>query len=387
MKKSLIRKITVIMTTFMLVLSTGQAAFAGVVPPGTGNLADLSVDISKNMTVVNPDLDTVDGPGVIYSYTISPAVPSAENGGTLVTDESGNTGTVQQGPAGGVTLETDSVSFSMGAPLEASSQGTVNTKFFKATSDITKFTSPGIYRYRINETVSPEDITSAGVTDTGDRDRYLDIYIQNSRSGLYAAAYILHDRHNNKTDGFNGASPAGGQHFRGAAEFKTWNIVLSKEVQGNMGDKNNQFPFEMTVNDGGRSFYAKKGELPSPQSDEMISGSGTVLTCTLAHQEDYYISGLSSNATVDYKETNNTQDTYTVSINVGTSNEDIKVAPGEDIRMGATGISDASYVVFTNRLDAVTPTGITMRYGVSIALILAGAMLIILRRTARRCHG
>ena len=382
MKKTLLSKILAPVLGMTLIMGMSGYAFAADLTSGVAITDETSVNISKVMKVINPDLSSVDGPGMDYSYSIISAVPSDENGGTSVTDAENRTGTVHEGPANGVSLATSTVSFPVGTPLNASSAGTDNTKFFTAAADLTKFTAPGIYRYKISETLTPHDPTSVGVTDTGDRDRYLDIYIENGPSGLKVAGYTLHDKYNNKTDGFNGGSTGSGQPFTGAAQFETKNILLENEVTGNMGDKNNQFPFAGTVKDNGRSFYAKKGEAPNadPSNQAAGSASGTALSTALAHGEKYYISGLSSAAILDFTETNNTPDTYSVSITGGKDSESAPVISGGKKTMGEASVMNSETVKFTNKLDAVSPTGVVLRFGYAAFLILAGIVLVLLRK-------
>ena len=382
MKKTFIKKILAPVLGMTLILGMNSYAFAADFTSGVAITDDTSVNISKVMKVINPDLTSVDGPGMQYSYSISPAEPSEDNGGTSVTDQEQRTGTVHTGPSDGVSLASSTVSFPVGTPLEASSQGKDNTKYFTAAADLSKFTAPGIYRYRISETLDPQDPTSVGVTDTGDRDRYLDIYIENGPTGLKVAGYTLHDKYNNKTDGCNGGSTGAGQPFTGAAQFETKNIVLENEVTGNMGDKNNQFPFSGTVKDNGRSFYAAKGEAPRSDASSQAAGSasGTSLDTALAHGEKYYISGLSSAAVVDFTETNNTPDTYSVSITGGKEAAPAAVAAGGKKVMGEASVMDSANVKFTNRLDAITPTGVVLRFGYAAFLIVAGIGLVLMRK-------
>lgn len=383
MKKEIIKKMLASAMGLMLITSMNAVAFAAELSSGVSVTNENSVNISKTLTVSNPNLTKVDGPGMSYSYSINTVEPSADNGGVSVTDSENNTGTVHAGPSGGVSLTASGVTFPVGTALNASPTGAENKKFFTAATDISKFTAPGIYRYQIRETLAPQDPASVGVTDTGDRDRYLDVYIENSDSGLKVAGYTLHDKYNNKTDGFNGGSTGAGQPFTGMAAFETKNIVLETEVTGNMGDRNHQFPFEGVIKDNGRSFYAKKGEAPVAASDEVAgSAAGTRVSTTLSHTEKYYISGLSSAALVNYTETNNTPDTYSISITGGNDSNPTKVAPNGEKTMGEASVIDSARVVFTNNLETVSPTGVVLRFGYAVFLIAAGAALVILRRNS-----
>ena len=386
MKKNLLRKVAVSLAAMTLAFTFNMSAFAADITSGVSVTSDLSVNISKVLTASNPDLSAVDGPGAAYSYALSSVEPSSENGGTSVTDANNNTGTVHAGPEGGVTLGTNTVAFPVGTSVNTSAEGTANTKYFTAVSDLSRFSAPGIYRYKITETPSPDDIGSTGVADTGDRDRYLDVYIENSDNGLKVAGYTLHDRYNNKTDGFNGGSGGPGQPFTGAAEFETKNIILTQEVAGNMGDKNNQFPFDISVTDNGRSFYAAKEKLPVSQPSDQVTGSdsGSDISTTLSHQEKYYISGLSSVAYINYTEKNNTPDAYVVSIEGGNPSDPSQISSGATKIMGQTEVGQASLVKFTNKLDTVAPTGVAMRYGAYLCIIAAGILLVCFKNAGRR---
>ena len=386
MKKNLFRKAAVCLAAMTLAFTFNMSAFAADLSSGVSVTSDLSVNISKVLTASNPDLTTVDGPGTSYSYALSTVEPSAENGGISVTDVNNNTGIVHAGPEGGVTLGTNTVNFPVGTSVNTSGEGAANTKYFTAVSDLSKFTAPGIYRYKITETPSPADVASTGVSDTGDRNRYLDVYIENGDNGLKVAGYTLHDRYNNKTDGFNGGAGGPGQPFTGAAEFETKNIILTQEVTGNMGDKSNQFPFAVRVTDNGRTFYAAKEKLPASQPDDQIPGSdsGSDISTTLSHQEKYYISGLSSVAYIDYTETNNTPDAYAVSIEGGTPSDPAKVTSGGTKNMGRTEVGQAALVKYTNKLDTVAPTGVAVRYGAYMLIIAAGILLVAFKYAGRR---
>ena len=220
------------------------------------------------------------------------------------------------------------------------------------------------------------------MTDTGDRVRYLDVYIVNGSDGLMVSGYTLHDRLNIKTDGFNGGVSAPDEPFTGKARFETVNITLTNKVEGNMGDKQHQFPFEGILSDSGRYVYASKGTAPQASEGNKLTGGadGISLSTTLSDGEVYYISGISKQASVAYQETNNTSDTYMTAIEGGTPSQAQAVAPGGVISMSAASASDSLAVRFINTLDAVSPTGVVMRYGMPLVLLAAGAAILILQR-------
>ena len=372
MKKSFLKKVLAAAAGLAVTMTMGITVYAddATLTDGVATSNEVTVKISKNIKVTNPDLTSVAGPGISYAYAVEPAAPSDENGGTTVTDTETppHTANVHIGPADGVSLTTATLSWPVDEAVDASASGADNTKNIVAAVDITKFTKPGIFRYKITETPTPADPSSIGVTDSGDRVRYLDVYIENANpTGLQVAGYTCHDG-------------SGAKKAFDDATFETKNIVLEKEVTGNMGDKNNAFPFTAAVSDNGRYFFAKKNAAPTASDAHQTAAQST----TLAHTEKFYISGLSTVATVNYTEQNNTEDIYKTSITGGTPADPTDVDPGDSISMGATDVDEAASVKFINDFESVSPTGVLFRYGAPLFILLAGILLIVLNRRSKR---
>ena len=384
MKTKHLKKLVIVALCMVTIICMSVPAFAAEnITNGQLESSAADVQIKKTLTVTNPDLASVDGPGISYSYTIAPVEPSASNGGTTVTDAQNHTGVVKAGVAGGVTLTTASVTFPIGTAVDASASGAPNVKYIVAHTDITKFTKPGIYRYELTET---QNLGTTGTTDGTDPKRYLDVYIVNGADGLEIAGYTLADKDKDKTDAFDGTSPEPGDPYTNPARFETVNLTLTKDVQGNMGDKNNQFPFTGTVTDSGRYFYAAKGTAPTAVAANQIAGAaaGSAISTTLADSEVYYISGLSHEAAVTYTETNNTDDTYVTAITGGTASAGTPVAPNGTKAMTSSDSDDSLDVTFVNTLDSVSPTGVVLRFGAPLLLVAAGLALVLLNRKAKK---
>lgn len=373
------RKLFTVALSLAMVLSMSAAVFAAgssnPANPATGN----SITIEKNLKVSNPNLTSVDGPGLTMNYAIAPVAPAADNGGTTITDTASpaHTGTVHQGPAAGVTLSASSISWPIGTAVDASAAGADNVKSITANVDLTKFSVPGIYRYQLTETVGADTSHTGAEGET----RYIDVYIKNataSGTGLEVSGVVMHD--GTTAEG----KPAEKKTF-GDETFETVNITLQKTVSGNMADRTNQFPFAGTVTDNGRYFYAKKAEAPAADNANKIAGAaaGSAVSTTLAHNEMYYISGLSHEAAVAYTETNNTQDVYQTSITGGTASAASAVAAGATKAMASTDVDNAGAVVFNNALEEVSPTGVIMRFGPYIGMIVIAAALVLMNRKAK----
>ena len=368
------RKLAMIVAVFSLVAAMSVTSFAAGSSNPDNPTSTGAITIEKNLKVSNPDLASVDGPGLTMNYALAVATPSAANGGTTITDGT-HTGTVNTGVAGGVSLSANSISWPIGTAVDASSAGADNVKSITATVDTTAFTHAGIYRYQITETVG----TDTSATGAAGETRYLDVYIENGDSGLECAGVVMHD----------GATSSGAPSNKatfGDETFETVNITLAKSVTGTMGDKTNQFPFAGTVTDNGRYFYAKKATAPTAIAADQIAGAagGSAVSTTLCDSETYYISGLSHEAAVAYTETNNTPDTYQVSITGGTASAATAVAAGGTKAMASTDVDNAGAVTFTNSMDAVSPTGVVLRFGAPLLLLAAAVALVFMNRKSRK---
>lgn len=371
-----VKRIAVMVVSLMLVLGMSATVFASEAPSNANPSNGGTIVIEKNLKVKNPTLSSVDGPGAGFSYEVAPVAPADANGGTTITDGT-HTATVHQGPAGGVTLSASTIEYPIGTAVNASAAGADNIKSITATADISKFSAPGIYRYELTET---DDLGSCGVTDTGSNKRWIDVYVENGESGLTIAGMVMHD----------GTVDASHKKTFDAAEFETVNIVLEKEVQGNMGDKNNEFPFQISLSDYGRYCYGHENAEPTAVDGDKITTPAPVraaaspITVNLKHGDKYYINGLSHEAAVAYIETNNTSDVYQVAIEGGTASAASAVNPNNTKEMASTDVDSALSVKYINTFESVSPTGVIMRFGPYIGMVLAAiAFAFVFRRTRK----
>lgn len=120
---------------------------------------------------------------------------------------------------------------------------------------------------------------------------------------------------------------------------------------------------------------------------------------TLAHGESYYISGLSPHATIAWTETNNTPDGYKVTIDGANSNlvAQAPVAAGSTAVLTAQAVTNYSSsatqetqdaniasITFTNDFTTVSPTGLIVRFGTPLVLLLAAFAIFIVMRRAKK---
>lgn len=395
MKNASKKFMTIVMTLALVLGMTVWAGFAADIGPNSGGKAttsDTTLNIVKTLKVSNPSLVNVAGPGLQYSFTIAPANVSP---GTVITDNQGHSAAVHSGPTGGLTIGS-SPSFPVTDLLNSSSSGTDNTKNIVLNTDLTKFTEPGIYRYELTDTTTSTALQEAGVDRAAKYTtvRYVDVYIQRVADTLAVEGYVVgSDNDGNgvlvKETFDTSTTTDDTEHvdyktYDTRDIFDTYNLQLQKSVTGEMGDRHNQFPFAAALNNSGRRFYSAKETPPGSTSTLNQDGGITALSTTLADGESYYIAGLRKNDTVAYTETNNTQDVYSVTISKnGTPSAAQNVQPTGTKAMDSTVAPDATNVVFENNHGSVSPTGVIMRFGPYIGMVLIAALLILMRKRAK----
>lgn len=339
-----------------------------------------SITLNKSVDLFNDVDGNYYGPDITFTYTVAPAT------GTLppIVDENNNTIAQRKpGPADAVTYPGSIVYTSGVKPFSAN--GTPDTTTAQLSFDMTKFTAPGVYRYVVTDTTTDAALNAAGIVRPQgyDSELYLDVYVQEGENGfeIYGAILIRNDGETEtKTDGFDDD------------EYHTFNVIVTKATEG---DKSHEFPFSVAVsnNPGGdpaanMHYYA--GKDANALTDVTAASNST----TLKDGDTYYIYGLNPKATVNVTETNDTSETYKVTVTsptdpVHTWVSETAVAPNGTVTMSANdeavtnypasgapasvAQTDVKQIDFNNKYDAVSPTGLALRYG-PFVLLLAGAV-------------
>ena len=282
MKK--IKKISAFVLAIVLVLSFSVTAFAvdlgssetGVA--GTWTKQDTpitlekTVNLKKEITAYNPDETFIYGPEIVYTYAIASAAGSEL---VTITDD---TADHKSGLATSVTA-LGATEITSGAPtsatvtwtnadiLEASSAGTANYKNLTIDFSNTVFSKPGVYRFKITESVNAYTTSGVtpGTTDTGANIRYLDVYVMRSDSytdGSTATQWSIYGyvcinsalgteaitTSTQKTNGFVSIpeSSAGAGNAVPADQYHTYNLTIGKTLVGDATMINHKFPFDAT---------------------------------------------------------------------------------------------------------------------------------------------
>ena len=431
-------KIGALVLAMMMILAMSVPAFADGTGTnaytGSGNAA-ATTDIAGTTTIpLNKTIvifNTTDGtevrePDVTFTYTVTPVTgindfsdPTAAK--KYVVDEHSKKAIIYDGVAGGVTGTT--ITFASTAKVAATTKGFEDQHSGNLTVDLSKFSHAGVYRYKIEETQNPTDVTTIGMEarDTlYDNTRYLDLYIyNNATTGAreVGAAIIFKTTittsgdegkdpittATKKTTGFEPATDPG----TGTTDYTddttvdryfTYNFQLKKVITGNLADKNNQFPFEIAIT--GNLAHGIVADVNNNGTTSTINVTNTAVneTAALKNNETYTVTGLPKNVTVDVKETNNTYDIYSLTTKTEngkatdlsayelapeafTNLNGIKVNSGNESKVVAT---NDTVVTFTNELVEVSPTGVVLRVAPFVGIMGAGLFLLLIAKRSKK---
>ena len=418
MLKNTLKKITGIALTVGMILSMGVTAFADT--PAADYGTQTILNLPKDVMIYNNSGHKIDAPEISYSYSVVPVTP-AEN--TSIKDYQGNTGTVRAGIAGVVSIS-ESLDFSAEAAKEATvghiyaADNEKYTKNILVNIDIANIPAAGIYRYKITDTTPADALAKAGIIRSAAYDpiRYLDIYVSNGANGLYISGTILFKSGADSTsfdgtDGTNLALKVTGFDSTSEAfadQYHTYNLDITKKVEGAMGDKTHDFPFAVATAAASDS----KIFFQVDNTEEQESSIGTEIATTLHDGQTLHIYGLPQTTVYNVAENNNTYDTYTVSIfddndpvnfynGFGIDKEDgskgkevarnnqaaaadaAGIALVEGYTASEAGTQAMGSLTFLNYLNAISPTGVALRVAPYAIMLAAGLFLLVFGKKFR----
>lgn len=364
---------------------TALAAMALVFSLGTAARADEAqannrLTIEKEIVVTNPDGESVYAPAITYTYEIAPAA----NGAT-VTDANNHSAVVKAGIAEAVETATVSIDFTSNEKAAASAEGTELAGSTQFTFDENAFPSAGIYRYQITEN-QPAGFAAAGLTrsDEYKAERILDVYVKNTEDGLEIYGFILFEGSENDDINTETVKSEGWVKDTGIKDvdvYRTTNLTVTKTIDGTLADKTHDFPFQVNVDsrtitngriivDGQMAAFDGSYELGALAADSELK---------LGNNDSVQIIGIpvgADDTTYTVNEFNDTPDTY-----ISKNAEEKTLAADNATDYTALALSsDAVTSAFTNTLDAVSPTGIVMRFAPYALMLGAGTVIFAISR-------
>ena len=439
-----------------------------VVENGTSTHGDFTalkntVRIDKEIIIFNTRAkDTIVYlPNVKYNYAIAPVDVPTGAGTKHNTDEYNLSGTIYKGEADALTTTSADVSFSNTAGIKTGNtiisndiyvttktSGVAAAGYFDISFNPAKFARPGIYRYKITES---EDSTltraNAGVikgnTEANYKDdRFLDVYVKNNAAGtsfdIYG--YVLYEgasddsfsaKNDNgyndltaKTNGFvSNKNDDSGQSYSSTEDdvdlYLTSNVKIMKKIEGAMGDKGHEFPFQAVIHnetitsdpiisyqellkDGVEDTSVVNNPVTMTGGTATIGAADADSGIKLKDQEFLYVYGIpgkNAASTVQATEFNDTTDVYSVSAKYNTEAKKVqseeKVDTVVTMDLGKTAAYEKAQTIniseekddveITNKLNSISPTNVVMRFAPYL-FILGGAMMLLVTSRRRKAE-
>ena len=263
-------------------------------------------------------------------------------------------------------------------PTEGELDNTSITKELTFTLDPSKFTAMGTYRYEVKQTKG----TYEGITYDEDT-RYLDVTVATDGTTFYIESAQLISYKNGtcgKSESFvntYGVNKPDTENPVPKPDGTVNDLVISKTVTGNYGERDKKFIFEITINGAEGEWYNLEGQ-PAIKK-------GTAARIELKHGETVKIYGLTENDTYTIKELEADDYKTTIETKLNGTNKagesgNIKTATGT---IGAGTSLQTQEVAFTNKREG-SATGFALSYGpYALMVVLAGAVAFVLFRKKR----
>lgn len=343
------------LAAFAVVAATMLLALVGVVTPAwaEGGSTTPHLPVKDNKVTIASKLTMDDNamvPNVKFNYSIVPASESecTSTGGMPVTP----------GVDGAVSLSPNSVNYSDEGLTSANVGGTKTiTAQLSAVLNTSKFTAPGIYRYKITQ----EKPVLDGLNVTHEA-LFLDVYVENGGTDYVVKGCTLSAEAGSgkKTDGF-------------VNDYATHKLTIKKIVAGNQGDKNKDFQFTVSLSGAAGETYkyatVKKDGTTTMNATSAISGSEVKVN--LKDGESVVFYGLSSEDTYAVTEGDYKKEGYETSYKIGETGNETK---SNAISAKAIGTSDTT-VTFTNTKDATVPTDVIRTVVPYVAIVAFAAVM------------
>ena len=402
-----------------------------------------AIPLNKTVVIFNTDDNTqVREPDITFSYAIAIVDSSAAEGAQLSSTVSDGTNTVRvyNGVMGGAVTNPNNIVYSHSNSVAATTKGFEDEKTTDIGVDPTLFPHAGIFRYVITESssVTPQSVGMEEHTGNYDATRYLDIYIYNpdydavtnpsGHTNLWMAGAVLFkntttsggtapkDAITTTTEKTTGFEP-GEDGTPGTTDFTndetvdryfTYNLKVTKKITGTLADAKHDFPFEIKVRDslthgieadfdyttGGAAY---DGSAPATFT---VTSTDYVLKPKMSDGEFIIIKGLPKGTTVDVKEKNDTVDEYKYStaFTAGTTSTATVTTPTALSKTGFVGeeaikidsnsttvkADKTTEVIFTNDLDEISITGITLRVAPFAAMAGAGVLFLAISKKSKK---
>ena len=343
-------------------------ALTGILMTGMsfGALADAPVEqapvMSFNKVVTTDPNNYTYAPVTTFNFEVKKGDEEGAKSLQMTTGGKAESVYVYAGVEGAV--EVGSAAFNGSETMEKDGQYTKAVKF---TVKAEKFTKPGVFHYTLTE----KDNGYEGINyDSVDKNLYVVMVNGNTDDSYECAGVFMVNKDGEKIDRI--------VNDYGKENDGTHDIVISKNVKGNLGDKTRKFSFTVTVTGADNEKYYvtdREGNQINGNGGTLVSGTSQVYE--LASGDAIHIKGLSNNDRVKVVEAEANTEGYTTTITkTGIEDANYTEEIGDNVLKGATVkvTTDTSAMEVKNAKNSTTPTGVVMNIAPYAAMILgAGA--------------
>lgn len=280
---------------------------------------DFTVPVTK--TVTKTDFNAL-VPSVSFEYEVQAGTAN---------------GSVLAGVANGLVFANSDNTLEANDDAIGSETATYSGATLKANASA--YTNAGVYHYVVKEKTNYTDDYDGLGEKPNDLNVY--VYVENVNGALkvsaISASYVTEEDQDKVDIDFPNT-------------YTTYTLAVTKNVTGNMGEKQRDFSFTGSVTAKGEHdrFTAAKGDA-TPTSVENLN-------TTLKDAETYTVHGLSAKDVANITEANYSSEGYTTTIKKGTGDTATNATA---VEKAATDSENLAYTV-TNDKNNATPTGILM---------------------------
>ena len=443
------KKLVSLILAIMMIAAVGAAWAAGEATLTNGEVGGFykdhvdspqnqskSVILKKEITAYNLETRTINAPTITYNYAIE-----AGPAGTSITDQTqDHTASVAvtaptKAGVGSPTI-TSSLSWTTAETLNASTNGTANTKDIVVNFSSVVFEGAGVYRYKITETPhhGVDSYDKTGVTEGNTNHvRFLDVYVKPSSAFAPLSdtktAYIPEDwdiygyvciddgttgatavtPSTTKTNGFVDSDTNTGDAVSTADKYYTYNLTISKTVQNDAyAASTHKFPFTViftnaditqnilliTDESGSVIDFAHTAGIPtwSGHADLLSGGSIKYVGIPMGTDVEVYETNDLAGTTYTVTTTRTNATTATATENAITSGTTITTTtqanPKPAYQSTKTVIDttkdadddNTHSVAITNTLLNISPTGYVSRFAPYALILIGGIALLIIAK-------
>lgn len=374
------KRIGALAMVLALVLALGVTALAADLGELNDGSNTTNVDSFTINVILNKDAN-VNSPANTVTFTLAPAADTDVANPYKV------------GPTGGIYFGTgdDTATFPVN-PETAQCTQTITV-----TTDNTKFTAPGVYRYKITET-TPLNKADLGFATADKTEKYIDVYVKSDGgTGYIVYGATMGDSYDDTTKAladkdsdFNisyTTDDGGTPIVPGDDTPKSYDVTVSKVITGGAADPDESFDFTLTV----------KGLAAAAGVDVTVEKSGATgadtltlaaddadYTYTMKGGDSFTLKGLPKTLALEVLETVSGLDGYDTDITFANMNSTSSSGRTASGTVKGDNNNPVGTITFTNTRTTISPTGVVMFVAPLVILLAASFVFYAMSRKSRK---